>query len=344
MKNYKNYIKEHKDYQIKYEENTLAFKLQTALDKPGDNDKEIRELIGDFDYEEYKYDYIRSKRENDTDQLTITFISDTDLPYILGVEDYDLSIFIDYMSNQGDFSSGYYIDIEEVYYHLNNDNKELFIKVLNLLNIGTEKNYEFDENIFRLFFKTFNDKKIVDDIEDELVEHIDNFMNACKEKMASSAQDKILELGFFLTSDKDKDGEDIFEIVFDLKKIDNNKTLYEIFKKNELSDSLNFNEFEIDEKAETEMEKNVQDELNKLYDVVKENKAPLLEQILLKYNIADIKTLGGDVLKMVMSYEYQKKYINNKLENLKKLIEIEIVNKKIMEDFGYLITLNNFNI
>ncbi len=340
MKNYINYINESKDYQEQYDKDTLSYKLQTALDKPGDNDKEIRKLIGSFDDIDYTYDYNRAKWEwkSETDQLTIIFEPEDneEVEELVGLESGELFTYLYYLNAQG---SNEQTDLSEIEYTLNDENGELMKKILKIFNI--EYNLYEDETKIRYFFNLFDDYKEIYEIKDNILYDIGDYVYECKVAMANKEYHK---LNFFITEGH-VNGETYLEFVFDLKKVKNFKvnTLYEYFQ---LNDNITWDigGYDEDKDAKESLDKSTKEYLEQLLKIVTEKKDDIIKNMTIKYNIPKIKSLGGDFYDYIKSYDFQKIFINNDANKLKILIDEEIVNDKIMEDFSYLIDINKFDI
>jgi len=350
MKNYKNYINEYysKDYEEVYPKNTLSYKLQKALDKPGDNDKEIRNLIGFDEHIDYKYEYQRSKYERDTDQLILIFEPD-DTEYVAGLMGIDDKDLYEYEYLISDYNSPNEINTyDDIQYFLNNENKKIFENIFNIFNIKIDNidnidNIENEEigSFFSLF--EFSDDKIKE-VGDEITNYIDIYIFNNKRKMANEIYFK---LNFTINKDSYLKNH-WFEFVFDLKKVKyakNVKTLYEYFKLNDnIEKNFNFDEYEIDEEIETEYENDVKKELLELEKHIKKYKEDILNNINIKNHIGYIEELGGDILKKVTEYDFQKKYVGDDLEKLKYLISHNIINPKLKDEMDYLLNIEQFNI
>jgi len=340
MKNYINYITENNDYKEQYDKDSLSYKLQTALHKHGNNSKEVNQLIGSFDAIDYRYEYHKATWDwpGESDQLTIIFNHDDneEVNNLVGLESNSLSDYFYHIEANGGNEQ---IDLSEIEYTLNEDNSKIMKDVFKIFDIKYV--YQEDESNIRYFFNIFDDYKDIEDVKDNLIFEIGQYVYECKVDKANNEYKKlnynVIEAGDY--------GEKYFEFVFDLKKMKDFKgsSLYKYF---ELNDNIDWGVGGYDEVdyLKEQLDKNIKEQLEILLNIVKNKKEEVIKNIHIKYNISKIKSLGGDFIKYISSYEFQEKYIDNNVDNLKTLISEDVVDDKIMIDYGHLIEVENFNI
>ena len=334
MKNFKNYIFETLSGETTNNDTTnndsLKDKLIYLFNTDGD-DKEIRKLIdiSDFDYE---YEFRQPRFYQDPDKIIISGDLDEVADY-LGEEVHNISTYINSLSY---YPPDEYVDDEEIRYQIDDDNKKIIIEILKEFNINITLD-KLDEEIVNLLGLKFAEKT-KENIESE----ISYGLQQTKVKRARKIHSEVV---FDLEEEFDQHDGDKLEIQIDIDELEGEKTVNSYIKsKYELLDLEDFQYSNLDDENYKYVNNEIKKYLTELLNNVKNNKEKILNN-LSDIDFYNIMNLGGDFLKKIKSYDYQKKYIDGNVKNYEDLLFYKkIVNDKIKKDFEYLIKVRDFNL
>lgn len=242
-----------------------------------------------------------------------------------------LSVFIDLNSNYPNYE---YEVGDEYFNYFNDENIKTYNKILKLFNID-EHNYYFS-----LLCSISKKSRL-------MLTNIDSEITYSYNKATIEDADKLWnELPYYF----DKLNKDILKIGVD---IDNIKTtIYNLISESQIIvekiETFTYEVSLVDSEFE-ELNENLKKLLNDLYDYFLNNKKDLLKNLIKydKYEINRFRQLGGDIEKYLKSFEFQKMFIENGDDKLKKYIDlkdIEILNPDIKKKYEYLIKIRDFNI
>jgi len=353
MKNYKNYLVEHKKIE------TLGDRLRAAYES--DNQKEIEKLIG-FD-KEYDFDYqINFKKEINYDngwelsEIEL-FCNSMEFDDYSGIE----SMYIGSYSDMRTYGYEFITELEELNYQFVDENKKLLKDIFSMFD------FEWKDDDYDVFFRL--NTKIISDLTDELKWSAETGMEETKKEEAFKYYYKFYDNGFEIDGINNKDYSLKITIIIDeLPDVESfDKILSKYFddfaeiERLTYSTTMNNKEWNKKEKKYNNILKIFINDLKTdignddiiTYESFKKyfNKElfnTLDRTIIYGFNELDyLKVLGGKIYnEYIKRYEWQESYIETgkKIDRYNNLIKAKIINSEIKKKYAHVVAAKKFKI
>lgn len=316
MKKFKNFITENKEF-VSLKEKILFLYNNDIVDK----NKKLKELINinSFDYD-FKFE--KPKHYEKLPYLLIGSTSDNISDY-LDVEDYYLKNAINYYF---DDIIDAFVDYEELIYHLNDNNKDLYKKILNNFSIKFNDN-NINEYTIKLL-KILNNQNL-----EIIINVLNNFISLTKQERTV---DVFQEHNFELELYNLKNTNDNIYIKFNLnndKIFGDAENINEWFDKQQTMNFSFLDSYDINSQYQEELNNIIVEKLTDFLNISTVDMNIFINDLYLFDNLKDITKMGGLLLNSVKDYNFQKKFLDYKHTYLSNDMKIDLLkNYDILTD------------